>query len=159
MRMLEKCPSGRLPNVFDGTVIEPSLPTEINAIPGGPLWAAGGMSITDEAGHPLEERNRFSLCRCGASENKPLCDGNHSRQSRRGRPMSSNSFQVGDTVEWNWGNGTGTGDIVKQFTAKVTRTLAGSEIARNATDDDPAFLIEQEDGDRFLKFQSELSRT
>jgi CDGSH-type Zn-finger protein len=28
-------------------------------------------------GVPLETRNRVTLCRCGQSANKPLCDGTH----------------------------------------------------------------------------------
>ena len=28
-------------------------------------------------GRPLETRNRMTLCRCGHSGNKPLCDGTH----------------------------------------------------------------------------------
>jgi hypothetical protein len=40
----------------------------------------------------------------------------------------------------------------------VTRTLSGSEITRHGSDDDPALLIEQEDGARVLKLRSEVSR-
>lgn len=77
MRMVEKCPSGRLTSVLDERVVEPALPCEINVIPGGPLWVTGGVPITDESGVELEVRNRVTLCRCGASDNKPLCDGTH----------------------------------------------------------------------------------
>ena len=34
----------------------------------------------------------------------------------------------------------------------------GSEITRNGTDDNPALLIEQEDGSRVLKLRSEVDR-
>ncbi|EKE44535.1 hypothetical protein OCGS_1373 [Oceaniovalibus guishaninsula JLT2003] len=64
--------------------------------------------------------------------------------------------KIGEKVEWNWGNGTGTGKITERFTDKVTRTISGTEVTRNATDDDPAYLIEQEDGGRVLKSASEL---
>ncbi len=64
--------------------------------------------------------------------------------------------KIGETVEWSWGNGTGSGKIAERFTDKVTRTIKGSEITRNASTDDPAYLIEQEDGDRVLKLASEL---
>ena len=46
----------------------------------------------------------------------------------------------------------------RSTTEKVTRTLAGSEITRNGSDDDPAYLIEQEDGGRVLKLRSEVDR-
>jgi len=77
IRMVEKCPSGRLVNEIDGEPVEPSLPTEIGVVPGGPLWVTGGVEITSASGQDLEVRNRVTLCRCGASSMKPLCDGSH----------------------------------------------------------------------------------
>ncbi len=70
----------------------------------------------------------------------------------------STSISVGDKVEWNWGSGTGTGEVTERFTEKVTRTIDGNEVTRNATEDEPAYLIEQDDGDEVLKSQSELSK-
>lgn len=69
------------------------------------------------------------------------------------------SISVGDTVNWSWGNGTGTGKVVERFTDDVTRTIDGTEVTRNATKDEPAFLIKQEDGDRVLKSVTELSKS
>lgn len=66
------------------------------------------------------------------------------------------SIQVGDKVSWNWGSGKGTGEVVERFTDEVTRTLKGSEVKRNATQDEPAFLIRQDDGDEVLKSISEI---
>jgi len=64
---------------------------------------------------------------------------------------------IGDEVSWKWGNGTGEGTITERFTSSVTRTISGTEVTRNATEDDPAYLIEQEDGQQVLKSSSELS--
>lgn len=69
----------------------------------------------------------------------------------------SYEHHVGDEVEWNWGNGTGTGTITERFTSKVTRTIDGNEVTRNASDDEPAYLIEQDDGSRVLKSCTELT--
>jgi CDGSH-type Zn-finger protein len=33
--------------------------------------------IENAKGHEYAVRNRVTLCRCGASDNKPLCDGSH----------------------------------------------------------------------------------
>lgn len=66
-------------------------------------------------------------------------------------------IHIGDDVSWNWGNGTGRGTVTERFTSKVTRTIKGNEVTRNATDDDPAYLIETDEGDRVLKSGSELS--
>jgi len=67
-------------------------------------------------------------------------------------------IQVGDTVEWNWGNGTGTGQVVKRYTRKTTLTIKGTEITRDADDENPAFRIEQDDGDEVFKSDSELTK-
>jgi hypothetical protein len=67
-------------------------------------------------------------------------------------------FSKGDKVAWDWGNGTGEGKVAETFTRKVTRKIKGSEITRNGSDDDPAVLIEQEDGDQVLKLSSELRK-
>jgi CDGSH-type Zn-finger protein len=37
----------------------------------------GGVRIRRSDGTDMEVRNRVTLCRCGASKNKPLCDGSH----------------------------------------------------------------------------------
>ncbi|MFO6465892.1 DUF2945 domain-containing protein [Jannaschia sp. KMU-145] len=67
-------------------------------------------------------------------------------------------INVGDKVKWNWGNGEGTGKVTERFTEKVTRTIDGTEVTRKASSDEPAFMIEQDDGDRVLKSGSELSQ-
>jgi hypothetical protein len=67
-------------------------------------------------------------------------------------------YNEGDRVEWNWGSGTAAGTVQKSFTERVTRTIKGTEVTRDADDDNPAYLIEQDDGDRVLKSESELSK-
>lgn len=68
------------------------------------------------------------------------------------------SYSQGDKVEWDWGNGTGTGKVQKTYTQKTTRTIKGTEVTRDGSDDDPALLIEQEDGDEVLKLASEVRK-
>ena len=68
-------------------------------------------------------------------------------------------MKKGDTVKWNWGSGTAEGKIVEKFTEKVTRTIKGKEITRNASTEEPAYLVEQNDGDRVLKSASELDKS
>ncbi len=67
-------------------------------------------------------------------------------------------FQKGQSVEWNWGNGSARGKVADHFKQKVTRTIEGTEVTRNADEDNPAYLIEQEDGGCVLKSESELSK-
>lgn len=77
--MVERCPSGALSYAFDteGETVEPDLPKEVIVIPDGPLWITGGIPVERSDFQPLETRNRVTLCRCGASSTKPLCDGTH----------------------------------------------------------------------------------
>ena len=75
--MIEKCPSGALTFRFDGDDVEPLMATAIAVTDDGPLWVTGGIPVTLADGATLETRNRVTLCRCGASANKPLCDGSH----------------------------------------------------------------------------------
>lgn len=75
--MIERCPSGALTYTVDAEPVEPDLPTEIAVIPDGPLWVTGGVRVTRPDGTALEPRNRVTLCRCGQSGSKPLCDGTH----------------------------------------------------------------------------------
>lgn len=77
MAMIERCPSGALEYEIGGEVIEPDLPIEVAIIPDGPLWVTGGVAVQEVDGEPIEIRNRVTLCRCGASGQKPLCDGSH----------------------------------------------------------------------------------
>jgi CDGSH-type Zn-finger protein len=79
--MIWRCPTGRLVLVDaqSGTAIEPELPPEVAVLPGGPIWVRGGIEIVGSDGEPWELRNRVTLCRCGASANKPFCDSTHAR--------------------------------------------------------------------------------
>ena len=69
---------------------------------------------------------------------------------------NTNSFQSDQYVRWDWGNGTAKVQIKERFEREVTRTLQGSEITKNGTEDNPAYLIRQEDGDEVLKLGSEI---
>ena len=85
--MIERCPSGSLTYMIEegGVDIEPDLPqqiadtTEITADGPirGPLWVTGYIEILRSDGQYFEPRNRVTLCNCGRSKNKPLCDGSH----------------------------------------------------------------------------------
>ena len=46
----------------------------------------------------------------------------------------------------------------ESFTEDVERTIKGNKVKREATSDEPAYLIEQDDGDRVLKSHSEVKK-
>lgn len=66
-------------------------------------------------------------------------------------------FNRGTAVKWKWGNGTAEGKIKRVFKSRVSRTIKGKKITRNATENSPAYLVEQDDGSRALKSERELS--
>ena len=70
---------------------------------------------------------------------------------------AAKKHRKGSTVEWKWGSGTATGKVAETFTERVTKQIDGKEITRNADDENPAYLVEQDDGARALKSHSELS--
>lgn len=77
--MVSLCPSGRLahrPSAAEPDV-EPVYPPSVAVVRDGPLWVRGGVEVVGADGVPYERRNRVTLCRCGASRNKPFCDGSH----------------------------------------------------------------------------------
>jgi CDGSH-type Zn-finger protein len=45
--------------------------------PDGPLVAKGNIEILDVNGEVIARGDDIALCRCGASKNKPFCDGSH----------------------------------------------------------------------------------
>lgn len=49
---------------------------KIKLIPNGPLLVEGKVEITLADGTTVE-KDKPHLCRCGASQNKPFCDGSH----------------------------------------------------------------------------------
>jgi CDGSH-type Zn-finger protein len=79
MSMIEHCPSGALTYrmTADGEDVEPELAVEIAVTDAGPYFVTGRVQIDRADGMPFEVRNRVTLCRCGQSKNKPLCDGSH----------------------------------------------------------------------------------
>ncbi len=81
MAMIERCPSGALTYRMtpDGQDVEPDIATGIAVTDDGPLFVTGSVRIERADGEELEPRPRVTLCRCGASGNKPLCDGSHAK--------------------------------------------------------------------------------
>jgi CDGSH-type Zn-finger protein len=85
--MIERCPSGSYTySIKEGEPdIEPDLPQQIAVTTeitsdgpiAGPLWVTGNIPIERADGQPFETRNRVTLCCCGLSKIKPLCDSAH----------------------------------------------------------------------------------
>ena len=53
---------------------------EIRVTKNGPYLVSGPIELVDADGNTqTAEKDMIALCRCGASENKPFCDGTHSK--------------------------------------------------------------------------------
>ncbi len=108
IREASMCPSARLmaweagadaPYEFDfkpsfGLLEDPAMGCS------GGLWVRGGVAVESEDGDRYEVRNRVVLCRCGASSNKPYCDGQHASVGWQDGLMSLEEVEIeGEPVE------------------------------------------------------------
>ncbi len=75
---IRKCPSGALSYAIDGAEAAPPkrLPA-VEVTDNGPYAVTGGVELSDAKWGEGASRERYALCRCGMSKNKPFCDGSH----------------------------------------------------------------------------------
>ena len=54
---------------------------KVNVRDNGPLLVSGPITVEDAEGNSFDlgGKETIALCRCGASENRPFCDGAHNR--------------------------------------------------------------------------------
>lgn len=86
MNQIDKCPSGALSyyknNEEPSEVIENEILMEVAE--NGPLMVFGNIKLKHNDGS-VEQKNKVTaFCRCGASNNKPFCDGSHRRIAFKG---------------------------------------------------------------------------
>ncbi|MGH7884661.1 MAG: CDGSH iron-sulfur domain-containing protein [Thermodesulfobacteriota bacterium] len=77
--VIKKCPSGALSyTINDLQTRDFERSSEINISKNGPYNVVGNIeiSVSDDLQPP--SKDHYTLCRCGASKNKPYCDGSHS---------------------------------------------------------------------------------
>ena len=74
---MRRCPTGALHyRRRTGAAESPPARTEARPAPDGPLYVHGRLRVRLPDGETKVE-TRVALCRCGASANKPYCDGAH----------------------------------------------------------------------------------
>jgi CDGSH-type Zn-finger protein/uncharacterized Fe-S cluster protein YjdI len=85
------CPTGALHfRRVDGGAQEEAAPeTTVEPRPNGPLFVRGRLKIVDADDRVVRTDTRLALCRCGASRNKPFCDGSHRRVGFTTAPPSA----------------------------------------------------------------------
>jgi CDGSH-type Zn-finger protein len=52
-------------------------PVDVMPVPDGPLRVVGNLELVSGTGRTFDKATETYLCRCGASKNKPYCDGSH----------------------------------------------------------------------------------
>jgi CDGSH-type Zn-finger protein/uncharacterized Fe-S cluster protein YjdI len=79
--IVARCPTGAL-TLFapDGARLEPPPARNVASVqPRGPIYMRARVTFPGGEHASLVEYTRVALCRCGASANKPFCDGSHTR--------------------------------------------------------------------------------
>ena len=77
-KLVERCPSGALSCSGEDTAASAGPQTPgITVTKDGPYAVRGELELVDAAWARGAARDRYTLCRCGASRNKPFCDGSH----------------------------------------------------------------------------------
>lgn len=85
---VEKCPSGALSwyknNAAEAEPEKVDVETIVEAAPNGPLMVYGNIRVRDAEGNETTKHKVTAFCRCGASGNKPFCDGSHRKIDFKG---------------------------------------------------------------------------
>ena len=82
---VKKCPSGALSYFMNDTeeeiLSQKNMPETIavNILTDGPLIVKGDIEVTHNDGSKELKSKQVAFCRCGASDNKPYCDGSHKK--------------------------------------------------------------------------------
>ena len=85
---VEKCPSGAL-SFFRNNEVETKpetidVETIVEVTSNGPLMVYGNIKVKDAEGSETVKHKVTAFCRCGASGNKPYCDGSHRKIDFKG---------------------------------------------------------------------------
>lgn len=83
---IAKCPSGALSYYIKGETQEEShsLETKVEVMENGPLLVYGTLNVLRKDGTTEVKNKTTAFCRCGASHNKPYCDGTHIKEGFQG---------------------------------------------------------------------------
>ena len=76
--VIDQCPSGALSYSIGGKHIDQENMTDgISVSKDGPYNVSGEIALKDPSRDTDDVHGLYTLCRCGASKNKPFCDGSH----------------------------------------------------------------------------------
>ena len=83
---IKQCPSGALSYYMNDEADQSSqtLETKVEVLENGPLLVYGTLKVKRKDGSEETKNRTTAFCRCGASQNKPYCDGAHVKEDFRG---------------------------------------------------------------------------
>ena len=79
---IDKCPSGALSyRLKNKDLMSSEIEDEqiVEVAKDGPLMVYGNIKVKNHDGSETSKHRVTAFCRCGASENKPYCDGSHKK--------------------------------------------------------------------------------
>jgi uncharacterized Fe-S cluster protein YjdI len=85
IEQIKACPSGALSFELpeeDESDSNPTSAVTLQVTPNGPIMVQGEVKLKVNGEERTE--SRLALCRCGASSNKPYCDGSHKSSDFKG---------------------------------------------------------------------------
>lgn len=87
IEQVKACPSGAISFYMNNTVEKSERvisETIAETIPNGPFLLYGNIIVKDSEGNQTQKNKVTAFCRCGASGNKPYCDGSHAKIDFKG---------------------------------------------------------------------------
>lgn len=86
VKQVKQCPSGALSYYMNDEEDNSSevLETKVEILENGPLLVYGTLHVTHKDGSSETKNKTTAFCRCGASNNKPFCDGAHVKTEFKG---------------------------------------------------------------------------
>lgn len=85
---IDKCPSGALSYFMNNQKAQyeqnNTVESIVETVKNGPLMVHGDILVKDHAGSETKRTKVTAFCRCGASSNKPYCDGTHAKVEFKG---------------------------------------------------------------------------
>lgn len=79
---VNNCPSGAISFYYNNEAnktTETKAESIVEAMPNGPLLVYGNITAKHSNGETVQKNKVTAFCRCGASSNKPYCDGTHTK--------------------------------------------------------------------------------
>ncbi|MFD1615483.1 (4Fe-4S)-binding protein [Gelatiniphilus marinus] len=87
INQVKRCPSGALSFYMNNEEVDDkatAIETKVEVLENGPLLVYGTLKIIHTDGSEETKNKTTAFCRCGASNNKPFCDGAHVKEAFKG---------------------------------------------------------------------------